>query len=264
MSSKKLGQELKIITDGELEQLRERLKPLIGVQFDILSIPEQILIGFEPSQVGTLVGTLMDACIPMLPQIPTTRGALPDVGLKKHEGIQGEREGYPDYIHTSDKRLELKLLFVDNPEIQMKKPPTPREPSARLTQKVTKKNVIPDRDVLLVIAYNLQKNITRKGMYTPTIVDLGLFSVYECIEARDKRMEESGGKWFGNYETPTILSKGGKKKRKEGIELNDSAYGRKKSENRDYNEDTNFGKLNRIPYKPLQAFLKKHKINTKK
>ena len=46
--------------------------------------------------------------------------------LTKNEGILGDREGYPDYINTSGKRLELKLLFVDNPNIEMKKPPTPR------------------------------------------------------------------------------------------------------------------------------------------
>jgi hypothetical protein len=56
-------------------------------------------MGFEPSQVGTLVGTLMDACIPLLSKIPTTTG-VPDVGLSKHVGILGEREGYPDYLHA--------------------------------------------------------------------------------------------------------------------------------------------------------------------
>ena len=71
----------------------------------------------------------MDALIPHL--------KIDGLGLEKHEGILGEREGYPDYKHESGKRLELKLLYVDNPKLKMKKPPTPREPSARLTQKVT-------------------------------------------------------------------------------------------------------------------------------
>ena len=34
--------------------------------------------------------------------------------------------------------------------------------------------------------------------------------------------------------------------------------GRKESEGKDFNEDTNFGKLKRVPYRPLQLFLKKH------
>jgi hypothetical protein len=41
-----------------------------------------------------------------------------------------------------------------------------------------------------------------------------------------------------------------------GLPLDESNYGRKESEGKDYNEDTNFGKLKRIPYKPLQVFLK--------
>lgn len=140
----------------------------------------------------------------------------------------------------------------------MEKPPTPREPSARLTQKVTLKNVVPETDVLLVIAYSLEKNLRNQRLYSPTIKDLGLFPVFDCIVARDRRMIESGGRWFGNYETPTVLSKKGKKVLREGGTLDTSAYGRKESEGRHFNEDTNFGKLKRIPYKPLQDFLRKH------
>ena len=81
--------------------------------------------------------------------------------------------------------------------------------------------------------------------------------VIECVYARDKRLLDAGGKWFGDYETPTILSNLGKEKIKNGKVLDYSTYGRKESEGHDYNEDTNFGKLKRIPYKPLQEFLKR-------
>lgn len=246
-----------IISQSEIEELKKTLFPLIGVQFEILSIPREILKGFEPSQIGTMIGTLMDACIPQLPLIPTTTG-LPDIGLSKHNGILGEREGYPDYLHSSGKRLELKLLYVDNPNIEMKKPPTPREPSARLTQKVTFKNVIPKLDVLLVIAYSLEENIENPNCFSPTIKDIGLFPVFDCIVARDFRMYNSNGGWFGDFETPTILSKVGKQKLREGKSLDNSKYGRKESEGQDFNEDTNFGKLKRIPYEPLQNFLTKY------
>ncbi|MBY0514948.1 MAG: hypothetical protein K2P78_13665 [Gemmataceae bacterium] len=114
------------ITAAELAALKTQLWPLLGTQFPSLSLPVAALEAFEPSQIGTIVGSLMDALIPHLPSIP-------QVGLLKHEGILGEREGYPDYKHASGKRLELKLLYVDNPSLKMKKPPTPREPSARLT-----------------------------------------------------------------------------------------------------------------------------------
>jgi hypothetical protein len=223
---------------------------LLNYQSTILSIPEQALAEFEPSQIGTIVGTLMDASLPFLPSIP-------DAGITKHEGILGEREGYPDYKHSSGMRLELKLVFVDNPDIKMKRPPTAREPSARLTQKVTMKNVDPERDLLLLIAYRLEKN--EQGTISPRIIEVGLFPVIELVKARDQRMIESGGRWFGNYETPTILSKNGKAKMKRGISLDTSRYGRKESEGQDFNEDTNFGKLKRIPYKPLQEFLKKYR-----
>ena len=79
----------------------------------------------------------------------------------------------------------------------------------------------------------------------------------DCILARDHRLERSGGRWFGNYETPCVPSKIGRRKRKRGEPLDKSSYGRKKSEGKDFNEDTNFGKLKRVPYRPLQLFLNK-------
>ena len=244
-----------VISNEEMEEMKASLSPLIGVQFNVLSIPKEILKAFEPSQIGTIVGSLMDACIPQL-SILTDSDMFNFVGLSKNEGILGEREGYPDYIHISGKRLELKLLFVDNPNIEMKKPPTPREPSARLTQKVTFKNVIPDKDMLLVIAYALKERKYNPNIYSPTIIDLNIFSVYECILARDRRMYDSHGGWFGFFETPTILSNKGKRKLSANIAIDYSSYGRKENEGKDLNEDTNFGKLKRIPHQPLQCYLK--------
>jgi len=242
------------VTPLQIEELRNSLLPLIGAQFNILSIPQEILTAFEPSQIGTIIGTLMDACIPQLSKI-TDSDAFNTVGLRKNVGILGDREGYPDYVHESGLRAELKLLFVDNPNIIMKKPPTPREPSARLTQKVTFKNVMPDKDLLLVIAYSLMESKTKPGFYSPSIIDFELFPVYECILARDRRMYNSHGGWFGTFETPTILSKKGKQKLARGQDIDYSSYGRKEDEGKDLNEDTNFGKLKRIPFLPLQNYI---------
>lgn len=244
-----------VICAEDIDNIKRSLLPLIGAQFNILSIPKEILLAFEPSQIGTIIGSLMDACIPQLSKI-TESNAFDNVGLKKNDGILGDREGYPDYIHTSGKRLELKLLFVDNPNIEMKKPPTPREPSARLTQKVTFKNVQPDKDLLLVIAYALVESNSKPGFFSPTIIDFELFPVYECILARDRRMYDCNGGWFGQFETPTILSNQGKYKKAAGIDIDYSSYGRKEEEGKDLNEDTNFGKLKRIPYMPLRQYIK--------
>lgn len=145
---------------------------------------------------------------------------------------------------------------MDNPNIEMKKPPTPREPSARLTQKVTFKNVQADKDLLLVIAYALMENKTKPGFFSPTIIDFEIFPVYDCILARDRRMYESNGGWFGLFETPTILSNSGKRKMNANLAIDNSAYGRKENEGKDLNEDTNFGKLKRIPYDPLHQYIK--------
>ena len=239
------------ITPEQLANLRMALLPLKGVQFTSLLLPVVALADIEPSQIGTIVGTLMDALIPHLEGIA-------EVGLEKHEGLLGEREGYPDYRHTpSGLRVELKLIFVDNPRIQMKKPPTQREPSARLTQKVTVKNVIPQTDAMLLIAYQLQEASDRQGTVTPTIIEIGVFSMIELVDARDKRLVDTGGCWFGNYETPVIVSHTGRRKQEQGIPLDTSSYGRKESEGKDFNEDTNFGKLKRIPHPALQAFLRK-------
>ncbi|MBV8843724.1 MAG: hypothetical protein JO307_13020 [Bryobacterales bacterium] len=111
----------------------------------------------------------MDALIPHLTDIP-------QIGLHKHAGILGDREGYPDYSHDSSLRIELKLIYIDNPELEMKRPPTKREPSARLTQKVTIKNVVPATDAMLLIAYQLKPHTDNPLAITPTIVDLEVFS----------------------------------------------------------------------------------------
>jgi hypothetical protein len=250
---------VEVISEDELRELRANLDPLVGVQFELLKIPHDILIGFEPSQIGTIVGTLMDACIPQLGAIIPENELLAKVGLEKHEGILLDREGYPDFKHEpTGKRLELKLLYVDPAEAEMKRPATAREPSARITQKVTVKNVNPANDALLVIAYRLQPNRDDQELYSPTIIDLGVFPMIECVSARDFRLLARGGKWFGDYETPAILSKVGRKKVLLGETLDKDRYGRKESEGLDFNEDTNFGKLKRIPYRPLQEFLRKH------
>ena len=241
------------ISSDDLAELKEQLKPLIGQRFRSLSLPIVAIAAFEPSQIGTIMGSLMDALIPHLD--------IKGLGLEKHEGILGEREGYPDYRHQSGKRLELKLLYVDNPDLKMKKPPTPREPSARLTQKVTVKNVDPELDAMLLIAYRIEVDDRNSDSAVPRIIDLELFSMIELVEARDKRMTDSGGRWFGNYETPTILSKIGQNKVSNGTDLDTSIYGRKESEGKDFNEDTNFGKLKRIPHPKLQEFLTKYRLS---
>jgi hypothetical protein len=165
----------KEITEAELEKLSQALQPLIDVQVGVLRLPKDTLIGFEPSQIGTLVGVIMDACIPQLDLvIEGDTQLLQKVGLKKHAGILKDREGYPDYIHDSGFRAELKLLYVDPIDVKMKKPSTPREPSARLNQKVTIKNVEPQKDTLLLIAYQLQPEKTNTALYVPTIIDLGV------------------------------------------------------------------------------------------
>lgn len=240
-----------------LEWLYNEMSPLLGAQFTLLKIPGVALKGFEPSQIGTIVGTLMDACIPQLDEI-IEGNRFRKLGLSKNPGILKDREGYPDYMHQSGLRLELKLHYVDPTDVVMKKPATAREPSARLTQKVTVKNVEPDKDVLLVLAYELRKTVDDPSKYSPTIIDIGLFSVDECVAARDHRLLERGGRWFGIYETPAVMSKVGKAKLRKGEPLDTTTYGRKESEGRDFNEDTNFGKLARIPHSGLNAFLRKH------
>jgi hypothetical protein len=243
-----------------LKALSDMLQPLIGVQFDVLKLPAAILSAFEPSQIGTIAGALMDACIPRLTDMvkPEDLASIQHIGLTKNAGILKDREGYPDYLHSSGLRVELKLLYVDPVGVKMKRASTPRESSARLTQKVTVKNVDRKKDVLLVVAYQLKPDKTNPKLYVPTIVDFIALPVAECIDARDERLRAKGGKWFGNYEVPAVLSKAGKMKRKKKLPINDEAYGRKESEGFDYNEDTNFGKMARIPYPPLRAFIRKY------
>ena len=132
-----------ITTSHAISELQRALSPLCNTPVDYLRLPADMAMQIEPSQIGTIVGTLTDL---MLPRIALEKG----IGLTKAAGLLGEREGYPDFEHAAGYRLELKGVFTDNPQLKLKTPPTPREPSARLTQKVTVKNVIADRDALFV------------------------------------------------------------------------------------------------------------------
>ena len=109
-----------ITTEHALQALTDALQPLCGVQVKYLQLPTDLALQIEPSQVGTIVGTLTDL---LLPRIALEQG----IGLTKAAGILGDREGYPDFIHDSGYRVELKGAFRDNPKVPMKKPPTPRE-----------------------------------------------------------------------------------------------------------------------------------------
>lgn len=234
------------ISRSDLEELRKDFELLIGLKVDWLSLPRQSLPGFEPSQIAVIINTLLDAALPqieLLASDPENAEKLKHIGLSKSPSQIGERESYPDYIHKSGKRIELKGLFVDNPDLDFKRPPTRREPSARLKENVTIDVVDPANDVLLVAAVRLQEV---DGRCYPIIIDIGLFLMIECIRARDRRLEESGGKWFKGV--PKVISNRGLEKKKEGKPLNDS----------DFEKDTNFGKLKRIPYDPLQEFMRKH------
>jgi hypothetical protein len=73
-----------------------------------------------------------------------------------------------------------------------------------------------------------------------------LFPMFDCISARDERLKSSGGKWINGV--PSVLSISGISKSSKGDLLDSN----------DYKPDTNFGKLKRIPYFPLQEFMRKH------
>jgi hypothetical protein len=65
-----------------------------------------------------------------------------------------------------------------------------------LTQKVTIRNVDPAKDVLLVLAYQLRPDRGNPDLFSPTVIDLDVFPMIECIGARDHRLIEAGGRWF--------------------------------------------------------------------
>ena len=235
------------ITPRELETLRVRFQPLIGLCIDWFSIPSPALPGFEPSQMAVIVNTILDAALPqieMLATNPENLERLKEIGLRKAPRLIGEREGYPDYMHTSGYRVELKGLFVDNAELGLKRPPTKREPSARLKDNVTVTVVDPAKDTLMVVA--VQPQIIEKAICRPVVVDVEVFSMIECIRARDQRLLATG-RWLGGT-IPQVVKKTSRSKFLAGEVLTDA----------DYEKDTNFGKLKRIPYPPLQSFMRKH------
>jgi len=217
------------ISPKDLEALHRAFAPLIGLRITWLSIPGGALLGFEPSQIAVIVNTLLD-------------GILPQIQFLASD--EENRETYPDYVHVSGRRVELKGLFIDNPELALKRPPTDREPSARLKENVTMDIIDPANDALLVAAVQLRPD--EGGLCSPYVIDIGVFSMVECVRARDASLAERGGKWIDG--TPKVVKKSSMGKFRAGDRL----------QNSDFEKDTNFGKLKRIPYPPLQEFMRKH------
>jgi len=235
------------ITPLELEALRQIFQPLLGLKISWLSIPNKALPGFEPSQIAVIVNTLLDAALPQIEYLatdPENAIKLRGIRLSKAPGVIGQRESYPDYVHVSGKRVELKGLFVDNTDLPLKRPPTAREASARLKENVTMDVIDPENDALLLAAVRLQEDA--EGDCSPSIIDIGVFSMVECVRARDERLKQAGGRWFGNL--PKVVKKTSMHKWQAGEKLAAS----------DFEKDTNFGKLKRIPYPPLQDFMRRH------
>jgi len=235
------------ITELELEPLRKAFTPLIGLRITWLSIPGGALAGFEPSQIAVIVNTLLDGILPQIQLLALDEenaARLAGVGLSKAPGIIGQRETYPDYVHVSGRRVELKGLFVDNPDLALKRPPTNREPSARIKENVTMDIIDPANDALLVAA--VQLNLDTEGRCSPYIIDTGVFSMVECVRARDTNLAKRGGKWMDGI--PKVVKKASMGKVRSGKRLHKS----------DFEKDTNFGKLKRIPYPPLQEFMRRH------
>lgn len=237
-----------MITTEQLAKIREEFNPLVGLRITWLALPGIALSGFEPSQVAVIVNTLLDAALPqikLLASSPENSERLNSIDLEKSPRLIGEREAYPDYIHKSGYRFELKGLFVDNTELGLKRPPTRREPSARIKDNVTMLNVNPSTDILLMAAVQLHQF----DQYChPVVIDIGLFPMIDCIKARDERMFRLGGRWNGKV--PQCIKKSSIGKFLTGDRLTDE----------DYQHDTNFGKMKRIPYIPLQQFLKTHGV----
>lgn len=235
------------ITELDLQQLNKAFAPLIRLRITWLSIPDRALAGFEPSQIAVIVNTLLDGILPQIQLLALDQenaAKLAGVGLSKAPGVIGQREAYPDYVHVSGRRVELKGLFVDNPDLAFKRPPTDREPSARIKENVTMDIIDPANDALLVAAVQLRPD--QEGLCSPYVIDIGVFSMVECLRARDASLAERGGKWIGGV--PKVVKKSSMAKFKAGKQLQDS----------DYEKDTNFGKLKRIPYPPLRNFMQKH------
>lgn len=219
----------------------------------------------DPGDVGTLFGVAADVGIPVLDE----HGDLDFGALKiqRNAGTAGQRSGYPDLdiagpavseiIGFPSVRAELKLVYLDPTDVKMKNPPTMREPSARLA--VHKSLVKPD-DLLLVAAYKPAPIVDEPDSFAAQIVDFKLFSARRCVQKRDSALTQRGGRWFGS--TPTVLSRLGQRKVNLGQALDLSSYGKKDADGRDFNEDTNFGKLSRIPYALLLKFLQVQGLKT--
>src|SRR5262245_16905200 len=105
------------ISAAEIEKLRIAFLPLLGLKINWFSVPKEALGGFEPSQLAVISNTILDAALPQIEQLsedPENAEKLKQIQITKAPREFGQREGYPDFVHASGMRVELKGLFVDN------------------------------------------------------------------------------------------------------------------------------------------------------
>lgn len=248
--------EIKEISKESISYISSKLQPLIGMRVPSLALPKDALINMEPGALGTLAGSVIDAALPDLGCY-----GLKDVGLKRSPGHAGQRASYPDYtIPGSTLRAEHKALYVAplSDHVTMNVPPTPREASGRIKENIRIETIDAENDALIISVYRFDPQADKPEIFSPKIIDVGVFPMIEIVRARDYDFNMRGGLWFDNGETPAVVSKQGQAKLARGERLNKKSYGNKKNGGCDYNKDTNFGKLERIPYKPLHELLKKH------
>jgi hypothetical protein len=185
---------------------------------------------YEPSQLGSLVGVLMDVMLPLIPRL----------GLVRYRRSKNERESYPDFVGSDGLRYELKLVPV-GANSAARRGRTDREPAARIGRNIKRKIVLPN-DRLLAIAYSwhIQPKLTvvfagkRLPAMCPRIDDVLILPMLPLVEARDHDLIERGGRWGAEYpEVPT-----------------------RKNPAR-FKTDTNFGKLTRLPILDVSKWLER-------
>jgi hypothetical protein len=195
------------------DTVRRLLEPYPERVLSWLELPGPVVDAMEPGTISAVINSLLEADLAHL---------LADQGVQRCRTATHHRDGYPDFQigeNESSPRVEMKGLWdrilkgniTSSGKSKM-------EPSARLREP---QDDIRDDDVLLIIVWDFEEcDAVRRVRIAEGVTPI-VCSAHKAAESRDQRALGNGAQFVPGYKVPVTTS------------------GR---------PETNFGKLNRIPY----------------
>ncbi|HEX8744622.1 MAG TPA: hypothetical protein VF712_15975 [Thermoleophilaceae bacterium] len=213
--------------DDNAAAVRRLLETYSDQVMSWLGVPNAVVDFMEPGTISAVVNSLLEADFAHV---------LRDEGVVRCRMAEHHRDGYPDFQlgkGAGSPRVEMKGLWrkILLGEITSSGK-SKMEPSARLREPIED---IWEEDVLLIVVWDFESDGQISRVVLPDGHPPVVCSAHAAAESRDRRAIENGAVWRPDEKIPVTRT------------------GR---------PETNFGKLNRIPYVRKQLGLPELKVRS--